>query len=126
MWRYEQETGKLFHVLGGESIYVATGYSGGNKGRNPEGVNNAADESIPDIGPIPVGTYRIGTPIGSPTPVAMPLLAFPSNEMFGRSGFMMHGDSIEGPGCASEGCIIMSRAVRQAVADSAEVVLEVF
>jgi hypothetical protein len=35
-----------------------------------------------------------------------------SNAMFGRSEFLCHGDSIEHPGAASEGCIITPRVVR--------------
>lgn len=32
--------------------------------------------------------------------------------MHGRAGFYMHGDKVAAPGNASEGCIIMPRAVR--------------
>jgi hypothetical protein len=38
--------------------------------------------------------------------------------MFGRDGFLIHGDSVEHPGTASHGCIIMSRAIREAIAQS--------
>ena len=39
----------------------------------------------------------------------MPLIPSPTNEMFGRSEFLIHGDSLEHPGAASEGCIILPR-----------------
>ena len=32
-----------------------------------------------------------------------------------RAGFLMHGDSVQHPGGASKGCVIMARAVRQSV-----------
>jgi hypothetical protein len=55
----------------------------------------------------------------------MRLTPAPENTMFGRDGFLMHGDSIEHPGCASEGCIIVGRAVREAVSESDDKSLEV-
>jgi hypothetical protein len=35
-----------------------------------------------------------------------------------RTGFLIHGDSIEHPGTASHGCIIMPRAIREAIAQN--------
>ena len=98
------------------------GYSGA-----PEGKNNPAKQSVPMVGPIPQGTYVIGTPFDSPEhgPHAMHLSPDPANDMFGRSGFLMHGDSIEHPGCASEGCIIMPRDVREQVSASPDKLLAV-
>ena len=40
------------------------------------------------------------------SPVAMPLIPDPANQMHGRSGFFIHADSIADPGSASEGCIV--------------------
>ena len=37
---------------------------------------------------------------------AIPLRAAIDNRMFGRNGFYCHGDSIEHPGDASDGCIV--------------------
>lgn len=111
MWNYEQATGALFL----NSVYVGTGYSGGNEGKNPEGKNNPAMQNVPDIGPLPRGRYRIEAPVNSPTPIAFPLTPASENEMYGRSGFMIHGDSLEGPGCASEGCIIQAKPVRERI-----------
>ncbi|CAM3609059.1 hypothetical protein VA7868_03548 [Vibrio aerogenes CECT 7868] len=37
------------------------------------------------------------------------------NQMFGRNGFMIHGDSRVHPGRASEGCIILRFHVRQQI-----------
>jgi len=51
MWIWIIKTGEL--VRDGKVIGI--GYSGGNKGRNPEGKNNPAMQHVHDIGPIPCG-----------------------------------------------------------------------
>ncbi|HEU5411778.1 MAG TPA: tlde1 domain-containing protein [Candidatus Acidoferrales bacterium] len=114
MWLYEQSTGKL---LSTESVFVACGYSGAGAGKN-----NPAMESVRELGPIPQGIYAIGAPFDSLEhgPFAMRLAPDAANEMFGRSGFLMHGDSREHPGCASRGCIILPLEARRAVAASAD------
>jgi hypothetical protein len=111
MWTYEQSTGKLYHF----NELVGMGYSG-----HLDGKNNPAAQNEPDTGPLPEGTYTIGPSFDSPThgPVAMRLTPDPENQMFGRAGFLMHGDSIIHPGMASLGCIIQMRAVREAVSAS--------
>ena len=43
---------------------------------------------------------------------------FPSNDMYGRSGFYIHGDNPRGDKSASEGCIILARPIREAVEKS--------
>jgi hypothetical protein len=43
----------------------------------------------------------------------------------GRSGFLMHGDSIEHPGEASKGCIIMPHDTRVKVWTSGDTDLQV-
>lgn len=113
MWVYEQSTGRL--SLNGN--LAGTGYSG-----NGAGKNNPQMQSVANVGPIPCGVYAIGAPFNSIKhgPFAMPLSPDPTNAMFKRSGFMLHGDSIEHPGCASEGCIIMPLGVRHAVWDSGD------
>jgi len=113
MWTYKQSSG----VLDYDGAIVGVGYSGA-----PDGKNDPLMQDVPRVGPIPRGLYTISVPFDSPShgPCAMHLIPDAGNEMFGRSGFLMHGDSIERPGCASEGCIIMQRAVRDRVAGSAD------
>lgn len=113
MWTYEQKTGRLF---GPDAKLVATGYAGGNCGKNPEGINNPDMQNCKSIGPLPVGIYTLGTPVPQSHlgPFAIPLLPKPGNLMFGRSSFFMHGDTTPS-GNASEGCIIMGRAIREQV-----------
>ncbi len=119
-WIYEQATGKLWR--NGE--VVAFGYSGCGEGKN-----NCEAQEQHNIGPIPVGSYIIGPPRdingGPHGPYVLPLVPDPKNEMFGRSGFLIHGDNIHEPGTASEGCVIMPRDIRTAVWASGDLHLEV-
>jgi hypothetical protein len=123
-WKFEIMTGKLFDPHGN---CVAQGYSGGNCGKDLEAVNNAADESLADIGPLPEGLYTFGQPVlqSKLGGFAIPLNPDPSNEMFGRGDFYCHGDSIQHPGDASEGCVIMPLAWRQAMWKSPDHQLQV-
>jgi hypothetical protein len=45
----------------------------------------------------------------------LPLTPDPSNEMHGRAGFLIHGDSTAHMGYASEGCLVFQRSVREKV-----------
>lgn len=111
MWTYNQRTGELSSADG----VLATGYSGA-----PGAKNDPEKQDLTNVGPIPRGTYTVGVPFTSDAhgPWAMRLTPDPTNEMYGRAGFLMHGDSVEHPGAASEGCIIMPRDVRKTVWNS--------
>lgn len=117
MFLFESSTGKLFDTDGG---LIETGYSGGNKGQNKEGINNPEMQNLHDIGPLPEGIYTRGTPVEGTHlgPLAIPLTPDSTNTMYGRSGFYIHGDVIGAPGTASDGCIIMSHATRTLLAAS--------
>jgi Protein of unknown function (DUF2778) len=122
MWKYEQRTGRLFDDDG---RLVATGYSGFGAAKN-----QPADQSVADLGPLPEGEYSIGAPEcvttpGAHGPFVLRLTPAPTNSMFGRDGFLIHGDSVENPGTASHGCIILPRTIREAVAQSDDHDLEV-
>jgi hypothetical protein len=110
-WNYKQSTGELFSPTGTK---VAIGYAGGNCGKNPEGKNNPEMQDVRCIGPLPRGGYHFGTPMlnSHMGPFAIPLIPDANNEMLGRAGFFMHGDTTPS-GNASEGCIIMPKTVRQ-------------
>ena len=118
-WIYEQLTGRLLKQGNG---LMATGYSGAGEGKN-----NPTEETVQNYGPIPEGFYDIQQPIDSPAhgPYALPLFPDAGNTMFGRSGFLIHGDSIERPGQASEGCIIMPRFARERIWESGDHRLQV-
>lgn len=118
MWTFEQSSGRLYDETG---YHAGTGYAGGNCGKNPEGINNPSMQNIPRVGPLPVGVYKAGkvfmqSKLG---PFAVELVPDASNEMFGRGGFFMHGDTTPS-GNASEGCIIMPRQVREEFFNSAD------
>ena len=86
-----------------------SGYSG--KG---EGKNNALMQNVRDVGPIPCGLYTIEPPADDPKvgAYAMRLTPDPSNQMFGRTDFLCHGDNMLGNESASEGCVILNKIVR--------------
>jgi hypothetical protein len=68
-----------------------------------------------DWGPLPRGIYTMQEPVDTPShgPYVLWLTPDPANEMFHRSGFGIHGDSLEHPGLASEGCFCVPRATRE-------------
>lgn len=114
MWTYCQASGALTH----DGAMAGVGYSGAP----PLGKNNPSMQDTRDVGPIPQGLYTVGDPFDTEAhgPHVMRLTPDSTNQMFGRSGFLIHGDSIARPGFASEGCIIMARDVRNAVSSSTD------
>ena len=108
-WTYAQKTGELQQ----DGKHVATGYSGGGDGKN-----NPVMEDVAGVGPIPQGEWNIsGPPVNTAEhgPYVLSLKPAAETETFGRSAFLMHGDSVKAPGTASQGCVIMPRAVREQV-----------
>ena len=108
MWRYSQSTGEMSR----DGIFLSRGYSG-----HEEGKNNPAMQAIPNIGPIPVGLWKLLLIFDHPAkgPRCIRLEAADGTVTFGRSGFLIHGDSIANPGTASEGCIILGRVQREQI-----------
>ena len=101
---YEQSTGKLWSQDG--ITLLANCYSGFGPGKN----NPDLQDKI-GVGPIPAGFYKIGEPqyvdkTGPHGPYVLPLVPDAGNEMHGRGGFLIHGDSLSHPGQASHGCVI--------------------
>lgn len=120
MWTYKQSTGELSH----DGALVGKGYSGAN----PDGKNNPAMESIANVGPIPQGRWQVvGKPFDTTThgPFCLRLWPAVSTMTYGREGFLIHGDSLEMPGMASQGCIILARPLRNMVVVSGDRDLEV-
>jgi type VI secretion system (T6SS) effector TldE1-like protein len=118
-WTYAQKTGELRQ----DGKHVATGYSGFGAGKN-----NPQMESVHNVGPIPQGDWTIAGPPVDTTehgPCVLTLKPAADTATFGRDGFLMHGDSRESPGCASHGCVIMPRQVREQVWKSGDTDLEV-
>lgn len=119
MWTYHITSGEMLDKNGKR---VATGYSGKGKHKNV-----VADTAVVGEGPLPVGHYTINAPRTSQKtgPYAMDLSPAKENQMFGRSAFQIHGDSVKNPGTASSGCIIMPRNIRELIWNSGDHELEV-
>jgi hypothetical protein len=119
MWTYQQSTGNMLDASGN---LVCTGYSGA-----PAGKNDPTKQCLQNVGPIPRGAYTIGAPQNTVThgPYVLPLTPDPANNMCGRTGFLIHGDSIQNPGTASQGCIILNLTCRQQIWTSGDPGLQV-
>jgi len=116
-FKYSQSSGKFFDE---EDNLICVCYAGNNSrpGVNPthiQGMNNPKAQHLHCIGPLPQGSYTIEKPIHHPVlgVLAMPLTPDPSNEMYGRDGFYIHGGSGDPAHNESEGCIIMQRHYRE-------------
>lgn len=102
MWTFSQSTGQL-HDSKGE--LVATGFSG-----HDLGFDNPAEEEMHDLGPLPRGLYRMAAWFDKHPVVglcAIELAPDPKNQMFGRSGFFIHGASALNPKESSHGCPVI-------------------
>lgn len=119
MWIYRQQSGELYSP---ERQLVGHGYSGFGEGKN-----NPEKECLRDVGPLPRGMYRIGKPYDTPAhgPHVMALTPMPETNTHGRGGFLIHGDSVQHPGTASHGCIILPRTIREAISYSNDDKLQV-
>jgi hypothetical protein len=114
MWTYQHSSVELSDAT---AERLAIGYSG-----SPAGENDPNKQDVSCVGPIPRRTYTISQPFSSSEHVALGdapgarrrerdvwSKRIPSARRFDRS-----------PGCASEGCIIMPRPVREKVWDSGD------
>jgi hypothetical protein len=103
------------------NLVCGFGYSG-----QAQYLNNLLYQADHKTGPLPAGTYTITAINNDPhrgqhTCVLTP---DPANQMFGRSGFLIHGDTADRTHTASDGCIIAPLWVRQQfeAGDAVEVV----
>lgn len=110
-WFYRQSDGGFGIETSEGRVTLALGYAGKGEGRNAPSLQN-----VRNVGPLPRGRYLIHEPIRHPSlgPFALKLSPFPSNHMFDRSGFYIHGDNKTND--ASRGCIVLSRHIREMVA----------
>lgn len=106
---------------GKEIGFIGFGYSG-----HEANLNDIHKQNLEGIGPLPSGRYIIDLVYddvkrGSYTCRLKPDLL---NNMYGRSGFLIHGDTMAQAHAASDGCIIAPRWVRMlfAVSDEIEVI----
>lgn len=117
-YQFSQSSGILRH----NSILFGSGWAGQGIGRH-----NPDMQNVLGIGPLPRGKYLISKAYSHPRlgPVVLDLTPDPSNEMFGRSLFRIHGAAKVNPELSSEGCIIMPRQVREGIDTGIDKDLEV-
>lgn len=124
MWVWDQSAGTLSR----DGKLVSRGYSG--KGR---GMNNPAMQCVQGIGPLPRGRWKLMNIYDSANVGPRCITLWKADDAkfddfdqaTGRGAFRIHGDSIRAPGTASKGCIILPRAVREAMWASGDRDLEV-
>ena len=118
MWTYSQPDGNLSQ----DGAPIGAGYSGFAAGKN-----NPSMQEVHDIGPLPRGRYSIGPPHDTAEhgPHVMALTPDAGTDMFGRAGFLIHGDSLAHPGAGSHGCIDLATANRHQISGSGDTQLEV-
>ena len=121
-WIYSQSTGRLSHVdIYGNIDYVAYGYAGYGIFANDSNL-----QSVPNVGPLPQGYYTIGSEQtnyihGGRVALlnSMRLTPDPSNEMFGRGGFLIHGSATNDTNReSSEGCPVLNKKIRNKIGTS--------
>jgi len=100
-----RDNNKPYLICDGNGVYAGIG----------AGLNNPDLQSEPFVGPPPVGWYTIEKSTTSKGPWTRPLSPDPSNNMFGRSGFLMHGDNPDQNNTGSNGCIVAPRDCRKAI-----------
>lgn len=151
-WRYSQSTGQMYHE--GELIATGySGFGAGKNCSAMQDKQNVGPlpRGVYAIGK-PHDTTSHGQFVMRLTPFAPPPEWNPSAEeraeyervnqpdglkeilsgalakfswMFGREGFLIHGDSIVHMGQASHGCIILPRSIREQIAASGDDEIEV-
>lgn len=95
-------------------IHSATGYAG-----RGDGLNNPDAETQVGLGPLPVGVYRVQKARNHVRlgPLCFPLVPRGDTELYGRSGFAIHGDNQRQDRSASRGCIVLDRDTRSKLAE---------
>jgi RHS repeat-associated protein len=116
-WVYSQSTGRLSYVdADGNSTYVGSGYSGYGPG-----LNNPAMQNVQNIGPLPQGDYTIGPQQDNGSlRQSMRLTPNPSNQMFNRWGFLIHGPHDHDNHDSSNGCPVLNKSIRDKIASSGD------
>ena len=128
-WEFAQNTGRLTHIddKTGARKFIAFGYAG-----NVKGFNNSKLQHVGNVGPLPQGHYTINlnpqtriTVSGSRVTDALVLTPDKHNEMFDRSGFLIHGRTASWDFGASNGCAIFDYNIREKIWKSGDAQLDV-
>jgi hypothetical protein len=120
-WTYEISSGKMYSDAG-ELLDI--GYSG-----QPPHVNDFSAVGEVGIGPIPAGSWEIKGPEDSPKTGPYTLTLVPNEATMAHVislnrdpvSFRIHGERAQPPpGYASDGCIILPRAIREQIWNSGD------
>jgi hypothetical protein len=121
-WIFSTTTGDLTQ----NGTVIGHGFSGYGTGLMDPDL-----EMVQDVGPIPRGSWTIGPFFDDPEkgPLVADLTPSPDTDVYGRSGFMLHGDTAadveNGTQLASHGCIVLARSIRELIAASGDAELQV-
>lgn len=114
MLYYSQTSG----LLKQDDKALGYGYAG-----HGTGLNNPDFQAVKSTGPIPRGKWEIGKFFDNPGHLGRIIAALRPVEvkmLYGRGGFFIHGDNSKGDNSASDGCIILSKKLREFIRDSGE------
>jgi len=114
-YTYNQKTGDFKGSDTNGDKIDAKGYSGTNSSGAWAGYNNPYNETVPDVGPIPVGKYLADSVKGSPSSNTIVLSPTAETDTKGRNGFLIHGDNKYHD--ASKGCIVLDAEIRKTLAN---------
>ena len=113
---YSQSSGTTIcsDINGNITMINTKGYAG-----NGQGYNNPNMQNVPNVGPLPQGSYTVGEMV-SRTPSglinALPLTPNDGTNTYGRGGFFIHGDNPNRPpGTSSNGCPIINSSNRSLI-----------
>lgn len=116
MWTYAQRTGEMSN-----GVHQFFGYAG-----HGSGLNNPDMANVKNIGPPPVGLYSMGPWHDAPHfGPCVTLLSPVGHNADGRTGLMIHGDTVARNHTASDGCIVLGPVARHAMRDSGDTSLNV-
>lgn len=113
---YSQSTGVLHYRKGDDTVRIGKGYSG-----QPPYVNDGHAEALKARGPIPRGRYRVFRPFDHVRLGPCVFYLEPKGEVYGRSGFFIHGDNSLRNQSASHGCIILDKPARLKLVEHAPI-----
>ena len=108
---YAVNTGQMYLRAGEDTLEIDRGYSGYKEYRN-----SVRFEKAKLLGPIPRGVWTVGFGQAHPRlgPQAIPL-EIEEGDIFGRSGFFIHGENGFVNFTASTGCIVLGRSARDCI-----------
>jgi len=106
-FRYSNKVGEFINGRNGKNY---SAYSG-----DCDHYNDENSMKLKCKGPIPIGKWEVTGIEESTGPLTARLQPCPGTDVFGRSGFLIHGDNSKMNLTASQGCIIVNRECREQI-----------